>query len=146
VSIRDGQWHFGWFWLGLAGSCAQPIVATMYAQDNNRMSSDSSLSEGARPKRVPVKEKQKAALRLLRGESAEQLARELDVSERRLLGWKQRFIEGGQAGLVQPEEPVSELTLARRKKFLLWAIVAGLCVVIWIVTRFLIGLRGTDED
>jgi hypothetical protein len=110
------------------------------------MTGDSSMSKRARPKSVPVKEKEKAVLRLLRGESAEQVARELDVSERRLLAWKQRFIEGGQASLVQPEEPITELTLARRKKFLLWAIVTGLCVVIWVITRFLIGLRENPDD
>ena len=118
----------------------------MYAQYNNRMSGNSSLSEGARPKSVPVKEKQKAVLRLLRGESAERLARELEVSEQRLLRWQERFIEGGQASLTKPEEHTSSRSRVRRRKFLQWGIVAGLCIVIWIVTRFLIGLRSDPDD
>jgi transposase-like protein len=118
----------------------------MYAQYNNRMSGDSSPSESARPKSVPVMEKQKAVLRLMRGESTEQLARELDVSEQRLLRWQERFIEGGQASLTKPEEHRSSRSRARRRKFLQWAIVAGLCVIIWVITRFLIGLRADPDD
>jgi hypothetical protein len=117
----------------------------MYAENNDRMSGDSSLSEGARPKNVPVKEKVKTVLRLLRGESAEQLARELEVSEQRLLQWRERFLEGGHASLTKPEEHTSSRWRARRRKFLQWGIVAGLCVVIWVVTRLFIGLREPNE-
>jgi transposase len=43
--------------------------------------------------------KMEAVLRLLRGESLEELSRELQVEAHRLAAWRDDFLEGGKEGL-----------------------------------------------
>jgi transposase-like protein len=43
--------------------------------------------------------KMEAVLRLLRGESLEELSRELEVEAHRLAAWRDDFLEGGKEGL-----------------------------------------------
>lgn len=109
------------------------------------MTSESTSSELAHRKSVTAHQKVKAALRLLAGESAEELARELEVSEARVLRWKHSFVEGGRANLLQRREHKSTRWHARRKKLVQWAsLVVGLVVVIWAVTRLVGRAPGGD--
>ena len=52
----------------------------------------------ARP-RWSAGKKMEAVLRLLRGESLEELSRELQVEAHRLAAWRDDFLEGGKEGL-----------------------------------------------
>jgi transposase len=100
--------------------------------------SDSSPSEYSNPRSVSGHQKVDTVLRLLAGEAAQSLAHEIKVSEERILQWKERFIEGGRANLLQRRQDNSKRSQARKKSVLQWtAVFAGLVVVIWIATRFL---------
>src|SRR5690554_1101123 len=52
-----------------------------------------------RERRMTVRRKQEAVLRVLRGEPLESVARELSVTAADLSGWRERFLEGGAASL-----------------------------------------------
>jgi hypothetical protein len=100
--------------------------------------SDFSTSEHSSPRSVSGHQKVDTVLRLLAGETPANLARELRVGEDRILQWKERFIEGGRANLLQRREDTSKRSQARKKAALQWtAVLAGLVVAIWIATRFL---------
>ena len=49
--------------------------------------------------RFSAKRKREAVLRLLRGESLDELSRELGVNGSTLSQWRERFLEGGLSGL-----------------------------------------------
>jgi transposase-like protein len=51
------------------------------------------------PAQVVGGQKMEAVLRLLRGESLEELSRELQVEAHRLAAWRDDFLEGGKEGL-----------------------------------------------
>lgn len=52
-----------------------------------------------RERRMTVRRKLEAVLRVLRGEPLETVARELSVTAADLSGWRERFLEGGAASL-----------------------------------------------
>src|SRR3954467_1102929 len=52
-----------------------------------------------RRRRMSARRKQDAALRLLRGEDMEVLARQLGVTAAELSGWREAFLAGGEASL-----------------------------------------------
>jgi transposase-like protein len=52
-----------------------------------------------RRRRMSARRKQDAALRLLRGEDMELLARRLGVTAAELSGWREAFLAGGEAAL-----------------------------------------------
>ena len=52
-----------------------------------------------RERRMTARRKQEAVLRVLRGEPLETVAREVSVTAADLSGWRERFLEGGAAGL-----------------------------------------------
>jgi hypothetical protein len=85
--------------------------------------------------------KVKSVLRLLQGESSELVADELAISPERLLRWKERFIEGGRACLLRRRADETARSEKRRKKRAQWiAVLMGLTLVIWLVTRIFAGI------
>jgi transposase-like protein len=100
------------------------------------MTGEPSPSEAARFRSVSVSQKVKAVLRLLEGAAPEDLARELEVSAERLRRWKQKFIAGGRASLMQRGDHDSARARLRRNKLFQWAaLLSGLVIVIWSITR-----------
>jgi hypothetical protein len=94
---------------------------------------------------VAASRKVKAVLRLLEGAPLEELASELDVSSDRLLRWRQEFIAGGRAHLMRRRDGNASHWRRRRGKLLQWsAVVVGLVVLIWVVTRIFAGAPGAD--
>jgi hypothetical protein len=92
---------------------------------------------GLAPRAVSTSQKVKAVLRLLEGAAPEELAYELEVSADRLLRWKQEFIAGGRASLMQRRDHDGARWRRRRNQIFQWAaLVMGLVIVIWAVTRF----------
>jgi Helix-turn-helix domain len=90
---------------------------------------------------ITVHLKVKSVLRLLQGESSELVADELAISPERLLRWKERFIEGGRAGLLRRRADETAKSEERRKKRVQWiAVLIGLTLVIWVVTRIFAGI------
>jgi transposase len=68
------------------------------------------------PERWSVQRKQEVVLRLLRGESLDQVSRETQVPAHELETWQRRFLDGGQRGLRTKADPEErELTLAKAK-------------------------------
>ena len=68
------------------------------------------------PERWSVQRKQDVVLRLLRGESLDQVSRETQVPAHELETWQRRFLQGGQRGLRTKADPEErELTLAKAK-------------------------------
>ena len=68
------------------------------------------------PERWSVQRKQEVVLRLLRGESLDQVSREAQVPAHELETWQRRFLEAGQRGLRTKADPEErELTLAKAK-------------------------------
>ncbi len=68
------------------------------------------------PERWSVQRKQEVVLRLLRGESLDQVSRETQVLAHELEAWQRRFLEAGQRGLRTKADPEErELTLAKAK-------------------------------
>ena len=68
------------------------------------------------PERWSVQRKQEVVLRLLRGESLDQVSRETQVPAHELERWQRRFLDGGQRGLRTRGDPEErELTLAKAK-------------------------------
>lgn len=68
------------------------------------------------PERWSVQRKQEIVLRLLRGESLDQVSRETQVPAHDLEHWQRRFLEAGQRGLRTRQDPEErELTLAKAK-------------------------------
>jgi hypothetical protein len=101
------------------------------------MTGERSPSGVARFRSVPASQKAKAVLRLLEGAAPEELACELEVSSDRLRRWKQEFIAGGRASLMQRRDRDSARSRRRRIKLFQWAaLVGGLAIVIWSITRF----------
>jgi transposase-like protein len=70
-----------------------PVMAV-----NNDNQPESSGDYRSRP-RWSAGKKLEAVLRLLRGESLEELSRELKVEAHRLAAWRDDFLEGGKEGL-----------------------------------------------
>jgi transposase-like protein len=70
-----------------------PVMAV-----NNENQPESSGDYRSRP-RWSAGKKMEAVLRLLRGESLEELSRELRVEAHRLAAWRDDFLEGGKEGL-----------------------------------------------
>jgi hypothetical protein len=68
------------------------------------------------PERWSVQRKQEVVLRLLRGESLDQVSRATQVPAHELETWQRRFLDGGQRGLRTKADPEErELTLAKAK-------------------------------
>ena len=68
------------------------------------------------PERWSVPRKQAVVLRLLRGDSLDQVSRETQIPAHELETWQRRFLEGGQRGLRTKGDPEErELTLAKAK-------------------------------
>ena len=68
------------------------------------------------PERWSVQRKQEVVLRLLRGESLDQVSRETQVPAHDLERWQRQFLEAGQRGLRTKADPEErELTLAKAK-------------------------------
>jgi transposase len=68
------------------------------------------------PERWSVQRKQEVVLRLLRGESLDQISRETQMPAHELEVWQRRFLEAGQRGLRTKADPEErELTLAKAK-------------------------------
>jgi transposase-like protein len=65
---------------------------------NNQHQHEQAGDHRARP-RWSAGKKMEAVLRLLRGESLEELSRELQVEAHRLAAWRDDFLEGGKEGL-----------------------------------------------
>ncbi len=100
------------------------------------MSGEHPSSEITRFRSISPSQKVRAVLRLLEGTAPEELARELDVSTDRLRSWKQEFIAGGRAGLTQRRDHDYAGWRRRRNKLFQWtALVGGLVIVIWSITR-----------
>src|ERR1051326_5876035 len=70
-----------------------PVMAV-----NNQNPHEQSGDDRSRP-RWSAGKKMEAVLRLLRGESVEELSRELQVEAHRLAAWRDDFLEGGKEGL-----------------------------------------------
>ncbi len=68
----------------------------------------SAVAEKAKETRWTARRKADAVVRLLRGESLDELSRELRVEAHRLQAWRDEFLAGGIEGLkarpLQPEE------------------------------------------
>jgi transposase len=65
---------------------------------NNQNQGEQAGDHRSRP-RWSAGKKMEAVLRLLRGESLEELSRELQVEAHRLVAWRDDFLEGGKEGL-----------------------------------------------
>lgn len=65
---------------------------------NNQNPNEQTGDYRSRP-RWSAGKKMEAVLRLLRGESLEELSRELQVEAHRLAAWRDDFLEGGKEGL-----------------------------------------------
>lgn len=64
-------------------------------------------------KRWTVRRKGEAVLRLLRGESLDDLSRELQVPAHRLAQWRDRFVAAGAAGLKSRPTTAAEQALKK---------------------------------
>lgn len=64
------------------------------------------FSTAGRPERWSVQRKQAVVLRLLRGESLDQVSRETQVPAHELEIWQRRFLEAGQRGLRTKADPL----------------------------------------
>ena len=96
-----------------------PVMAV-----NNQNQHEGAGAHRSRP-RWSAGKKMEAVLRLLRGESLEELSRELKVEAHRLAAWRDDFLEGGKQGLKgerpdrspddralrQAERKIGELTM-----------------------------------
>jgi transposase len=71
-----------------------PVMAV----NNNQNPHEQTGGYRSRP-RWSAGKKMEAVLRLLRGESLEELSRELQVEAHRLAAWRDEFLEGGKEGL-----------------------------------------------
>jgi transposase len=68
------------------------------------------------PERWSVQRKQEVVLRLLRGESLDQVSRETQVPAHDVERWQRQFLEAGHRGLRTKADPEErELTLAKAK-------------------------------
>ena len=70
-----------------------PVMAVNNQHQHQQTGDDRS------PPRWSAGKKLEAVLRLLRGESLEELSRELQVEAHRLAAWRDDFLEGGKEGL-----------------------------------------------
>ncbi len=101
------------------------------------MSTESSAQIDAL-KSVTVHTKVKSVLRVLQGENVETVADDLGVSTERLLRWKERFVEGGRANLLRRRTDELARSQRHRQKLMQWTVlVAGLMLVIWVLTKVL---------
>jgi hypothetical protein len=81
-------------------------------------SGDTSLAasnprQGRRHMQVPSRAKTDAVMRLLKGESLDDLSHELGVSVGRIEKWKNRFVEAGSAELAKRTDTPSANTLTK---------------------------------
>lgn len=74
------------------------------------------LAERQRASRWSARRKAEVVLRLLRGESLEELSRELRVEAHRLAGWRDEFIAGGIEGLRANPSPPPERKLREAER------------------------------
>jgi transposase len=91
-----------------------------------------------RREQVPVFEKTKAVLRLLRGDSVETLSSEMGVSVRRLERWKDEFIAGGSDALAKRKDVGSPGWWSKNSAAIWqWTIlVIGLILAITVLAHF----------
>jgi hypothetical protein len=80
---------------------------------NNQPLVSSALKHDTRHARFTSHEKTQVVLRLLQGESAETVSRELGVSAGRIQRWKSSFVAAGSAELAKPKEDASKSRAAR---------------------------------
>ena len=76
-------------------------------------------ADGATPghrRRRSARRKQKAVLRLLRGESLELLSRELGVTAAELSGWREAFLAAGEASLKTRPADARDAEIGRLKE------------------------------
>ncbi len=86
-------------------------------------------------KTITVHAKVKTVLRLLQGENVEALADELGVAPDRVLRWKERFMEGGRAGLLARRTDKIARAQKQRRNLVQWtALLLGLAAAIWLIT------------
>jgi hypothetical protein len=89
-------------------------------------------------------------LKVLKGEDASQVARELDVDVERLNRWKDLFIDGGKAGLEERSHTNRTLERKRRQrqKIFQWAlIIIALILGLAALIRFVTSIRsGVGES
>jgi transposase-like protein len=73
--------------------------------------------------RWPAGKKTEAVLRLLRGESLEELSRELKVEAHRLAAWRDDFLAAGRQGLTgqRPDRSPDDRALKQAERMLRWA-------------------------
>ena len=71
-----------------------PVMAV-----NNEGQHEQAGDYRSRPRWSAGNKRMEAVLRLLRGESLEELSRELQVEAHRLAAWRDDFLEGGKEGL-----------------------------------------------
>jgi hypothetical protein len=87
-------------------------------------------------KAITVHTRVKSVLRVLQGEDVKVVANDVGVSPERLVRWKERFIEGGRANLMQRRTDVIARSQKRRQKHVQWTVlVVGLMLLIWVMTR-----------
>ncbi len=74
-------------------------------------------SEQSLPERWSAKAKSEVVLRLFRGESVDEVSREIQVSAHEIETWRKEFLEGGMAGLKKrggdPDERALQQTQAK---------------------------------
>jgi transposase-like protein len=104
----------------------------------------------ARPNlRFSAQEKATVVLRLLQGEEANEIAKELDVSIDRLSRWKELFVEGGKAGLEESSQKHSGVAKQRqrRQQMLQWAaVILALILGLFALIRFVNSIRSGVGD
>ncbi len=73
--------------------------------------------ESPLPERWSAKAKSEVVLRLFRGESVDEVSREIQVSAHEIETWRKEFLEGGMAGLKKrggdPDERALQQTQAK---------------------------------
>ena len=93
-------------------------------------------------KAVTVHTKVKSVLRLLQGENEEVVADELGVSLERLLSWKERFVEGGRAGLLRRRTDDTARSQKRNQTLAQWSgLVITLLLAIWLIIRIMANMQ-----
>ncbi len=84
--------------------------------------------------RISDQDRVTAVLRLLRGESAENISANLGISKDRLFTWEKRFIRGGTHAIKRHRSWWGR----SRKKLLHWfALLSLMCAAIYFLSRFI---------
>jgi transposase-like protein len=87
-------------------------------RDKKALAPPAAETDGGREAgRFSARRKTATLLRLLRGETLDNLARELGVTAATVAGWRERFLAAGQAGLKsrEPDERDDEIQRLRAK-------------------------------